>query len=51
MGGFQQEEIDRYGNTWAAGGACNRANLYDRDRYAARVKSVVLQLLSRSDGE
>ncbi|WP_321935631.1 lytic transglycosylase domain-containing protein [Paraburkholderia sp. J8-2] len=42
-----RREIDRYGNTWAAIGAYNSATPYYRDRYAAKVKSVVDRLLAR----
>lgn len=38
--------IDRYGNTWAAVGTYNSATPYFRDRYAAKVKSVVNYLLT-----
>lgn len=41
-----RRSIDRYGNTWAAVGSYNSATPYFRDRYAAKVRSVVNYLLS-----
>lgn len=40
-----RQAIDRYGNTWAAIGAYNSSTPYYRDRYAAKVRSVVARLL------
>lgn len=41
-----RRSIDKYGNTWAAIGSYNSATPYFRDRYAAKVKSVVNYLLA-----
>ncbi len=41
-----RRSIDKYGNTWAAVGSYNSATPYFRDRYAAKVKSVVEFLLT-----
>lgn len=38
--------IDKYGNTWDAVGSYNSATPYFRDRYAAKVRSVVNFLLA-----
>ncbi|KAF7963373.1 lytic transglycosylase [Cupriavidus sp. UYMU48A] len=42
-----RRSIDKYGNTWAAVGSYNSATPYFRDRYAAKVKTVVEFLLTQ----
>jgi lysozyme-related protein Hpa2 len=46
-----RQSIDKYGNTWAAIGSYNSATPYYRDRYAAKVKSVVSYLLTHGYSE